>query len=72
MCLSRMSDCEQRDRESKERIRAASPPGVEVQEEDSTDGVGVDQERSSPCHSGEIPWGLCQNQGASKSVISMW
>jgi len=48
-----MSDCEQRDPESKERIRAASPPGTEVvQEEDSTDGVGVDQERSSPGHSG--------------------
>lgn len=58
-----MSDCKQRDPESKERIRAASPPGVEVQEVDSTDGVGVDQERSSPGHSGEILWGLCQNQG---------
>jgi len=58
-----MSDREQRHRESKERIRAASPPGAEVvQEEDSTDGVVVDQERSSPGHSGEIPWGLCQNQ----------
>ena len=58
-----MSDCEQRDRESKERIRAASPPGAEVQEEDFTDGVGVDQERSSPCHSGELPWGCVKPGG---------
>jgi len=59
-----MSDCEQRDPESKERIRAASPPGTEVvQEEDSTDGVGVDQERSSPGHSGEIPWGCVKPGG---------
>ena len=48
-----MSDCDQKDCESEERIRAASPPRMEVREEDATDVFDVDQHRSSPDLFGE-------------------